>query len=78
MYVITVIMSTTFAPWVGPGTTLAVSAADYVAGLGWIAAVSFASQRGQITATHSRRSRMVELKRRVALRLFKDRERLQR
>jgi hypothetical protein len=48
-----------------------VSAADYVAGLGGIAAVSFALQRGQITPTHSRRARMVELKRRVALRLFK-------
>jgi hypothetical protein len=57
---------------------LAVPAADYVARLGWIAAVSFASPRGQITATHSRRSRMVERKRRVALRLFKDCERLPR
>jgi hypothetical protein len=34
---------------------LAVSAAHYVAGLGWIAAVSFASPLGEITATHSRR-----------------------
>jgi hypothetical protein len=36
---------------------LAVSAADYVAGLGCIAAVTFASRLRQITATHSPRSR---------------------
>jgi hypothetical protein len=59
MYVMTVIMSTTFAPWVALGNNARLSAADYVAGFGSIAAVSFAPQPGQITATHSRRYRIL-------------------